>query len=326
MYLFYTFSTDSSKEEDSSVICCSGSWEKGWLVSFFSKPLILSEELFICSMSERKTWNTKNQSGLGFLPSVVAKIRPNCLYPVQRTAVSDCRPSQHPPDSLFLLYSTAQGLLSPCSWKAEVLVLGSDKGRGTEIKKMKQKKAKGNWWLCPESEAWDTRGVFLLCFFIFWHIFLRLYRKRPGWISSELFGEESSCGGHCVESAARVSSGEFRPCASAVAVLFFGWALGIGLPFLFQCELELELISGTAAPAERWRLNDMAARLLLLRAGWRTAWNHALVPFSVILQRVQDLLSIWVDKIGPGFPQRMNDVINKTHLKERDTKGTNARD
>lgn len=32
---FYAFSTDSSKEEDGSVTCCSRSWEKGWLVSFF---------------------------------------------------------------------------------------------------------------------------------------------------------------------------------------------------------------------------------------------------------------------------------------------------
>lgn len=92
---------------------------------FFPKPLTVSEELFTRSISERryatKTRNAKNQSGLGSPPCVAAEIRANCLTPVQQTAVSDCRPSQRPPDSLFLLSSTAEGLLSPCSRKAEVL-------------------------------------------------------------------------------------------------------------------------------------------------------------------------------------------------------------
>lgn len=89
-----------------TVFCCSGSWEQAQF--FFSKPLILSEELSVHSTSERKTRNTKNQRGLGFLPSVVAET----FSPI---------PPRLPP---FLLFSIAQGLLSPCSWKAEVLVFG----------------------------------------------------------------------------------------------------------------------------------------------------------------------------------------------------------
>merc|ERR1719438_156327 len=39
------------------------------------------------------------------------------------------------------------------------------------------------------------------------------------------------------------------------------------------------------------------------------AWTHRnlrLVPVSVLLQSVQDVLSIWLNKICPGLPQRMN--------------------
>lgn len=45
--------------------------------------------------------------------------------------------------------------------------------------------------------------------------------------------------------------------------------------------------------------------------------DHALIPLSVILQRVQDVLRIRVHQVGPCFPQRMNDVVDETHLKEK---------
>lgn len=35
MYRFYAFSTVASEEEDGSVVCCCGSWERGWLVRVF---------------------------------------------------------------------------------------------------------------------------------------------------------------------------------------------------------------------------------------------------------------------------------------------------
>merc|ERR1719438_502115 len=37
-----------------------------------------------------------------------------------------------------------------------------------------------------------------------------------------------------------------------------------------------------------------------------TDGNLRLVPVPVLLQSIQDVLSIWLDKICPGLPQRMN--------------------
>ena len=45
-----------------------------------------------------------------------------------------------------------------------------------------------------------------------------------------------------------------------------------------------------------------------------TNGNLRLVPVPVLLQSVQDVLSIWLDKICPGLPQRMNDIVNETNL------------
>lgn len=63
MYRFYAFSAGASEEEDGSVVCCSGSWERGWSEFLSSsQPFIVSEELLIRSTSERKTDGTQRTS------------------------------------------------------------------------------------------------------------------------------------------------------------------------------------------------------------------------------------------------------------------------
>jgi len=41
-----------------------------------------------------------------------------------------------------------------------------------------------------------------------------------------------------------------------------------------------------------------------------------LVPASVFFQRVQDVLTVRVDEIGPRFPQWMNDVVDESNLSQ----------
>lgn len=38
------------------------------------------------------------------------------------------------------------------------------------------------------------------------------------------------------------------------------------------------------------------------------------VPLPVLFQRVQQLLSIWMNQVGPRFPQRVDDVVDEAHL------------
>lgn len=53
----------ASEEEDGSVVCCSGSWERGWSEFLSSsQPFVVSEELLSRSMSERKTDGTQRTS------------------------------------------------------------------------------------------------------------------------------------------------------------------------------------------------------------------------------------------------------------------------
>ena len=57
--------------------------------------------------------------------------------------------------------------------------------------------------------------------------------------------------------------------------------------------------------------------LLFLKLIAGVAWtdgNLRLIPVPVLLQSIQDVLSIWLDKICPGLPQRMNDIVNETNL------------
>ena len=39
-----------------------------------------------------------------------------------------------------------------------------------------------------------------------------------------------------------------------------------------------------------------------------------MVPIAIALQRFKDTLRIGIDQIGPGLPQRMDDVVDKAHL------------
>ncbi|TNN77056.1 hypothetical protein EYF80_012694 [Liparis tanakae] len=62
--------------------------------------------------------------------------------------------------------------------------------------------------------------------------------------------------------------------------------------------LKLELVGRhrAAAPAECGGFPGMGSFLLVLWVGRGAVGDHALVPLSVILQCVQDLLSIWVNE------------------------------
>src|SRR6218665_946473 len=47
---------------------------------------------------------------------------------------------------------------------------------------------------------------------------------------------------------------------------------------------------------------------------WWTFRQRTLKPAAVILKGVENILTVWVDKIRPGFPQRMDDVIDEADL------------
>lgn len=40
-----------------------------------------------------------------------------------------------------------------------------------------------------------------------------------------------------------------------------------------------------------------------------------MIPVSILLQRVQDILSIRVHQVGPGLPERVHDVIYEADLR-----------
>lgn len=50
--------------------------------------------------------------------------------------------------------------------------------------------------------------------------------------------------------------------------------------------------------------------------GWTLA-DHVLVPGAVVFQGVQDLLAVRVDQVGPRFPQRMDNVVDKSNLRKQ---------
>ena len=47
--------------------------------------------------------------------------------------------------------------------------------------------------------------------------------------------------------------------------------------------------------------------------GW-TPTYLAHVPRAIVFEGVQDVLAVGFDKVRPGFPERMRDVVDKTDL------------
>jgi len=43
----------------------------------------------------------------------------------------------------------------------------------------------------------------------------------------------------------------------------------------------------------------------------------ALVPGPVVLERVENVLAVGVDEVGPRLPERVNDVVDETDLHAR---------
>jgi len=43
----------------------------------------------------------------------------------------------------------------------------------------------------------------------------------------------------------------------------------------------------------------------------------ALVPAAIVLERVENVLTVRVDEVGPRLPQRMNDVVDETDLRQQ---------
>lgn len=80
---------------------------------------------------------------------------------------------------------------------------------------------------------------------------------------------------------------------------------------VIQCQLKLKFtrrrspnhlpmpLTLSVAGVERW--------------GW-TLGDHALIPIPVILQRVQDVLRIRVNQVGPRLPQRVDNVVDEANL------------
>ena len=103
-------------------------------------------------------------------------------------------------------------------------------------------------------------------------------------------------------------------------------SLGVRLPLLLQRELKLELVNTRGAEAGAPPLGPgppvaPVPLLPLLRRGRGAAGDHTLVPFPVVLQCVQNVLSIWVDQVGPSLPQRVDNVVYEAHLEFKKSYG-----
>lgn len=91
--------------------------------------------------------------------------------------------------------------------------------------------------------------------------------------------------------------------ADALAVLL--WSIRI---LLLQRQFKLELLhQALTVPAP-----------LLQRRRWALRY-HALVPVPVVLQRVQDVLGVGLHQVSPRLPERMDDVVNESHLRNTGT-------
>ncbi len=52
----------------------------------------------------------------------------------------------------------------------------------------------------------------------------------------------------------------------------------------------------------------------IIGGGGRAHRDLGLVPVSVVLQRVQNILGVGVDKVSPGLPQRVDNVVDEANL------------
>ena len=39
-----------------------------------------------------------------------------------------------------------------------------------------------------------------------------------------------------------------------------------------------------------------------------------IIPLTIVVERVEDVLTVWIDEVDPRLPQRMNNVVDKAHL------------
>jgi hypothetical protein len=66
------------------------------------------------------------------------------------------------------------------------------------------------------------------------------------------------------------------------------------------------------------RQGRIAEHSWLLFQGWGgTLADGTVIPIPVVFQRVQDVLGIGVDEIGPRLPQWVNNIVDEAHLEER---------
>lgn len=52
----------------------------------------------------------------------------------------------------------------------------------------------------------------------------------------------------------------------------------------------------------------------VIRRRWGWYGDHPLVPITILLQSVQDVLCIWMNQIRPCLPQWMDNVVNEANL------------
>ena len=52
----------------------------------------------------------------------------------------------------------------------------------------------------------------------------------------------------------------------------------------------------------------------IIGGGGRAHRDLWLVPVSVVLQRVQNILGVGVDKVSPGLPQRVDNIVDEANL------------
>ncbi|KAJ8880199.1 hypothetical protein PR048_016665 [Dryococelus australis] len=104
-----------------------------------------------------------------------------------------------------------------------------------------------------------------------------------------------------------------HPCRRAGATFFL---FLLSLSFL-QCHLEPDAVLPAVILL---LLHQVAAstRLLQLARGRRRR-DHALIPVTVLLQHVEDVLRIWVHQVRPRLPQRVHNVVDEAHLQMRNT-------
>ena len=95
------------------------------------------------------------------------------------------------------------------------------------------------------------------------------------------------------------------------------WWPSVPTAFIIKCKLNLDPVS-SCTKLLLWCILGVVSRIVfflqVIGGGRGGDGDHTVVPVSVLLQGVQDVLGIGVHQVCPSLPQWMDDVVNEANL------------